>query len=360
MGLRLFLLACFAALNCLGQEVQFVAVDANVRLEVLDWGGSGRPLILLAGLGNTAHVFDQFARKLIASYHVYGITRRGYGSSSAPPSGYSADRLGDDVLAVMKSLKLMRPVLVGHSIGGEELSSVGSRFPETVAGLIYLDVDNSYAYYDRSRGDLNIDLQDLQRKLVQLQSGKGPADRPLVQELLQDTLPQFERTLRELQKNPQIQQPRPPASPAPTPADEASFQAWQAWQKKTFGYEMPEGELRQLHRVSPEGHVGDLTTDPAINLAIIAGEQRYTSVGAPVLALFALPHDPGPYSRSNPAARAAFESEDLASTGALANAFETGLPSAHVVRLPNAGHYLFLTNEADVLREMKAFISGLP
>ena len=65
-----------------------------------------------------------------------------------------ADRLGDDVLAVIDSRKLNQPVLVGHSIGGEELSSVGSRHPERVAGLIYLDAGYSYAYYDRSRGDI--------------------------------------------------------------------------------------------------------------------------------------------------------------------------------------------------------------
>src|SRR5688572_1689016 len=42
-------------------KVQFVTVDKDVKLEVLDWGGSGRPIILLAGLGNTAHIFDGFA-----------------------------------------------------------------------------------------------------------------------------------------------------------------------------------------------------------------------------------------------------------------------------------------------------------
>ena len=41
--------------------VRFVTVDDGVRLEVLDWGGSGRPVVLLAGGGNTAHVFDDFA-----------------------------------------------------------------------------------------------------------------------------------------------------------------------------------------------------------------------------------------------------------------------------------------------------------
>src|SRR5580692_11792545 len=103
---------------------RFVTVDNGVRLEVLDWGGSGRPMILLAGGGNTAHVFDDFAPKLTSAFHVYGITRRGFGESGFSPEGYGADRLGDDVLAVLDSLKLIRPVLVGHSLGGEELSSL--------------------------------------------------------------------------------------------------------------------------------------------------------------------------------------------------------------------------------------------
>ena len=59
---------------------------------MLDWGGSGRPHVLLAGLGNTAHVVDSFAPRLTAEYHVLGITRRGYGASSVPASGYSAER----------------------------------------------------------------------------------------------------------------------------------------------------------------------------------------------------------------------------------------------------------------------------
>src|ERR1700730_10938881 len=129
--------------------IQFVTVDENVKLEVLDWGESGRPLVLLAGVGNTAHIFDDFAPKLTSEYHVYGITRRGFGASSTPASGYSADRLGDDVLAVLDALKLDRPVLAGHSIAGEELSSVGSRQPQRIAGLIYLDAGSQYAYYDR-------------------------------------------------------------------------------------------------------------------------------------------------------------------------------------------------------------------
>jgi non-heme chloroperoxidase len=94
--------------------VQFVTVEEGVRLEVLDWGGSGRPLVLLTGFGNSAHVFDDFAPKLKDICHVYGITRRGYGASSRHVTGYTEQRLADDVLHVLDSLKLVAPVLANQ------------------------------------------------------------------------------------------------------------------------------------------------------------------------------------------------------------------------------------------------------
>src|SRR6202041_3244824 len=65
-------------------SVQFVSVGQDVRLEVLDWGGTGRPMIFLSGLGDPAHDFEGFTKKFTAKYHVYGITRRGFGDSSKP------------------------------------------------------------------------------------------------------------------------------------------------------------------------------------------------------------------------------------------------------------------------------------
>ena len=296
--------------------ISFITVDNNVKLEVLDWGGSGRPLVLLAGLGNTGHVFDKFAPKLSATYHVYAITRRGFGASSAPANGnYSADRLGDDVLAVVDSLKLKRPVLVGHSIAGEELSSIGTRHPDKVAGLIYLDAGYSYAYYDRSRGDLILDSLELRKTLEQLMPGTGRQDpKQLVQELLQTSLPQFEKDLQEHQKY---------------------LQAVPAQPQRTS--EIPDAAQ-----------------------AILAGQQKYMDIRDPILAIFAVPHDLGPAFKDDPAARAAAEANDTARAEAQAMAFENGLPSARVVRLPNADHYVFQSNEADVLREMNAFLSRLP
>jgi non-heme chloroperoxidase len=299
-------------------SVQFVEVDDNVKLEVLDWGGSGRPLVLLAGLGNTAHIFDRFAPKLTLTYHVYGITRRGFGASSAPVpanNNYSADRLGDDVLAVLDALRLNHPVLVGHSIAGEELSSVATRHPEKVAGLVYLDAGYPYAFYDRSHGDLSIDSAELRKKLEQLNPGNGGSfQKPLIQELLQTTLPQLEKDLQAQQK---WLQAAPPSSGGPSL--------------------------------------------PPVSLAILAGVEKYTDIRVPVLAFFAFPQDLAPtVFADDPAARAKLEALNQADRDTQIKAFQSGIPSAHVVRLPHADHFLFITEETDVLREMNAFLEKLP
>jgi pimeloyl-ACP methyl ester carboxylesterase len=243
---------------------------------------------------------------------------RGFGASTAPASGYSADRLGDDVLEVIAALKLTKPVLIGHSIAGEELSSIGSRHPELVAGLIYLDAGYSYAYSDGSRPDLFVDLPELLAKLQQLQPGNSPPDpRALIQELLETTIPRFQRALQEKQKDVQA---TPPALLAAHAAASVSMPAQ----------------------------------------AVLAGVQRYTKIPVPILAIYAIPHDHGPLVNIDAAAREAMEARDEVSISARAKAFEEGLPHAKVVRLPRANHFVFLSNEADVLRDVNAFLEALP
>jgi non-heme chloroperoxidase len=84
-------------------------------------------LVFLAGGGNTAHVFDEFAPTLTSRDHVFGVTRRGFGSSGLSASENGVDRLRDDVLAALDSLRLNKPVLVCLSATGSELHRSGWR-----------------------------------------------------------------------------------------------------------------------------------------------------------------------------------------------------------------------------------------
>lgn len=300
--------------------VRFVTVDKDVRLEVLDWGGTGRPLIFLPGGGGTAHDFDTFAPRFTVRHHVYGITRRGSGASSAPPliaAAYAADRLGEDVMAVIDSLKIDRPVLAGWSLAGIELSAIGSKHPEGIAGLIYLDAAYSYGYYDPVKGNLLIDANELRNKLDALIARNGPeligpvdpTVKTTMRELLEENLPRLERDLR-------------------------------YWQ-----------EMAQSLPVVPQSPNGP------VNTAILLGAQRISQIETPVLAIFADPHV-WPIL-DDPAAQAAMRSEDAAWVDAAADAFEAGVPSAHVVRLPDASHELWKSNRAEVEREMNNFMDGL-
>lgn len=290
--------------------VQFVAVDKGVKLEVLDWGGTGRPLIFLAGAGDTAHRFDGFAPQFTAQHHVYGITRRGFGASSQPipaNGNYSADHLGDDVLAVMAALHIERPVLVGHSLAGQELSSIGSRFPEKVSGLIYLDAATGFAFYDPAHPPIAIEMNDIKRRIDEIEAGGVDETKKMLE--LETAVARFETVLH--QSNAEIANlpPLPPRSP--------------------------------------------------IGAALNFGAQKYTSIRVPVLAIYACPHNWDRFPANEPARKAALVADDTARCNAWADAFSRGVPSARVIRIPNADHYVYLSNEKQVVSEMNAFLATL-
>lgn len=342
-------------------RTQFVTVGDNVQLEVLDWGGTGRPIVLLAGLGNTAHVFDELATKLTGHGHVYGITRRGYGASARPESGYDSGRLGQDVLAVLDHLSLVRPVLVGHSIAGQEMSFIASMHPDRIAGAVYLDAAYRYAYY---RPGVRENLQDLRARLAQLDEELAKAPRnpaelsKVIQSTLGDSLEELQKDLRELMTTPGGM----PGAPQPRPEEVNDFAAYRKWSARVHGYALPEAELRRVRTTTSAGGVGASNTPPFVPQAISAGSQRFREIRVPTLTIFASPHGLGPWTNDYPDHRSAFDAFarfDEAMTDRQATAFERGVAGARVIRLANASHYLFIAQEADVLREVLVFLVSL-
>jgi pimeloyl-ACP methyl ester carboxylesterase len=304
-------------------RIQFVPVGGGVQIEVLDWGGSGRALVLIAGSGNTAHIFDDFAAKMSEFCHVYGVTRRGYGASSHPESGYDAKRLGDDVLAVLDALHLDKPVLAGHSLGGHELTAVATAHPNRVSGLIYMD----------STSDPTFDwgpYMELRKKL-------------------------------------------PPAMAAGYPRasaeDRKTFQAYREWQRRSVGMAFPESELRNDFTTNPDGSMGVYRTPLSVQNAITAGMRKpdYSGIRVPVLAFYALPASlesqikryPPQTAEERDAMKQVFDA-DVAWTRRSIDRMKLGVPAARVVEMPEAGHCIFLTNEPEVLLEFRKFLTSLP
>lgn len=121
---------------------RFVRVAPGVKLEVLDWGGSGTVMVLLTGSGDNAHVFDYFAFQFTNYFHVIGITRRGWLPSSQPKNGYDVETRAADDIKVLDALGIQKAVFVGHSIAGSELSKIAVKYPSYVDKLVYLDASD--------------------------------------------------------------------------------------------------------------------------------------------------------------------------------------------------------------------------
>jgi pimeloyl-ACP methyl ester carboxylesterase len=292
-----------------------VTVQPGVTLEVLDFGGgsAGPALIFLSGLGGTGHSYDGFAEKFTGRHHVYAITRRGFGMSSSPPdtdANYDADRLGDDVLAVMETLRIEKPVLAGHSIAGEELSSAGTRHPEKLAGLIYLEAVYQYSIYDPSVADLSVETATIKRdlgRMFDLQTDPA-AMRGLIANV-QGALPNLQQALSDTAEA---------MGSAPAMSGQAQ---------------------------KPEDLAGNRIFD---------NTRKYGPAKIPVLAIVAEPRQCG-RNCDKP-----FMQEILAADTARFAYFEKQVPNARLVRIPYASHYIYRSNQADVMREMNAFMDKLP
>lgn len=102
-------------------------------------------LVLLAGAGQSAHIFDEFAPCFGDRFRVIALTRRGTAPSSAPDGGYEVVSLANDVVALLDSLGIARADFAGHSLAGAEITSIASRYPERVGSLVYLDASADLA-----------------------------------------------------------------------------------------------------------------------------------------------------------------------------------------------------------------------
>jgi pimeloyl-ACP methyl ester carboxylesterase len=124
-------------------------VTANgVKLQYLDWGGTGPALIFLAGLGENPHIFDDIAPGFVDRFHVLAYARRGHDLSEVRPP-YDTDTLTEDLRSLMDALQIDQANLVGWSLGGNEITWMAEKYPDRVLSLIYLD-----AAYDWSDPEL--------------------------------------------------------------------------------------------------------------------------------------------------------------------------------------------------------------
>ncbi len=290
-------------------QIKFITGASNNKLEVLDWGGNGRPLIFLAGFPGTGHVFDEFAPNLTDSFHVYALTRRGFGAS-APSSGYDMKTMASDILAMIDSLHLDKVILAGHSIAGDEMTRFAGIYPSRVDKLIYLD-----AAYDRTK----------------------------VMQFVADF----------------------PAFPNPTARDSSSFANYKAFRKTVIGVDVPDDDIKQTSVFSESGKfLKDVTADSIFGLVFTSVEvPEYSKINAPALAIYAgtdsitllIPF----YNQLDSANKIKADKIYLlwkTYSAGEQTSFSKDVKQGTVKLIPDASHYLFISHPDKTGKMMRDFL----
>jgi N-formylmaleamate deformylase len=127
-----------ADLDALAATSRFVR-SGDVGLHVLDYGGDGRPVIVLPGITSPAVTWDFAARELGPGVRPVVLDVRGRGLSDRAPGGYGLDDYADDTAAVVRELGLDAPIVLGHSMGARVAAVFAVRHPGLAGPVIVVD-----------------------------------------------------------------------------------------------------------------------------------------------------------------------------------------------------------------------------
>lgn len=113
----------------------------NLRLNYLDWGGDGKPLILLHGLTGNAGSWIPFVRDGLVSsteYRILALDQRGHGDSDRSDD-YSIGGFIADIAGFARYLGLEKFDLLGHSMGARHAMAFAGEYHELLDHLILVD-----------------------------------------------------------------------------------------------------------------------------------------------------------------------------------------------------------------------------
>jgi pimeloyl-ACP methyl ester carboxylesterase len=128
----------------------------GIKLHYLDWSGDGPPLVLVYGIGDNPHVFQDLATFLRADFRIIAYARRGHGRSDAPLGPYGGPMLTEDLHQLLNTLGIQQAHLLGWSMGGNEITALAARYPDRAQKLVYLEAayDWSTPMFFKAFGDI--------------------------------------------------------------------------------------------------------------------------------------------------------------------------------------------------------------
>jgi pimeloyl-ACP methyl ester carboxylesterase len=116
--------------------------------------GKGFPIVLLHGFCETHQIWDGLAEELAKDFRVITPVLPGFGQSQLPAQPFTIDDIGDQLIGWLSKLKIDKPVIIGHSLGGYVALAMAQKDPSLLSGL---GLFHSTAFADSEEKKLNRD-----------------------------------------------------------------------------------------------------------------------------------------------------------------------------------------------------------
>ncbi len=113
------------------------AAHPNFTVRVV---GKGRPMLLIPGLTCPGAVWDETVARYQSQYQCHIVSLAGFGGAPAPAATNALLlNVRDQLLAYIKTQKLNKPAVIGHSLGGFMGLWLSATQPEAVGPLVIVD-----------------------------------------------------------------------------------------------------------------------------------------------------------------------------------------------------------------------------
>jgi N-formylmaleamate deformylase len=134
-------------------------VTANgIRLHYWRTGGDKPPLVLSHGITDSGLCWAREAKVLESDYDVIMVDARGHGLSDQPDQGYTPGDHAADLAALIETLALDRPRLMGHSMGAMTTALMAYQRPDLASRVVLEDPP----FRDQNLGDAATNAQEME------------------------------------------------------------------------------------------------------------------------------------------------------------------------------------------------------
>ncbi|MBI5084889.1 MAG: alpha/beta hydrolase [Acidobacteria bacterium] len=111
----------------------------GIRIHYWRTGGDKPVLVLLHGSSDDALCWTNLAKEFTSAYDIILLDARGHGRSDPPSLSDPLDAQVEDLAAVLRQLKLVKPILMGHSMGSSAVAWFAAKYPSIPRAIVLED-----------------------------------------------------------------------------------------------------------------------------------------------------------------------------------------------------------------------------